>query len=176
VLRFSFSVGIGLTWTFLPLFADADLHLSSSQIGLVISLNVLLSTILQTPMGMVADKTGKGRWVITGGMLTVLSLYLIPYARGFLALFLINLMLGAAGGLALPSLTAIEVEEGKRLGGIGSLVGVMVMCHSLGMFLGPLFGGVVADGIGVRSVFSGGATVAALGLTGFALFYLLRRG
>ncbi|RLA85500.1 MAG: MFS transporter [Deltaproteobacteria bacterium] len=177
LLRFSFSLGIGLTWTFLPLFADGALGLDSSQIGLIISLNILVVTLLQTPIGMLADRTGRSGWVVAGGVMTAVSLFLLPRSRDFTGLFLVNLLLGASGGLAIPSLMAIMVEEGRKLGGMGTLMSIVITFHSIGMFIGPVLGGMVADVMRLQAVFLVGALSALFGVSCFLyLYYMRRRG
>nr|HID57797.1 MFS transporter [Desulfobacterales bacterium] len=46
--RACFTTGIGIVWAFLPLFASTRLDLSSSIIGMIVAMNVLVSGIFQT--------------------------------------------------------------------------------------------------------------------------------
>ncbi|HID05700.1 MAG TPA: MFS transporter, partial [Armatimonadetes bacterium] len=174
LIRFCFSVGIGITWTFLPLLATGRWGLSGSQIGLLISLNVLTAMLLQVPSGFLSDRLGKKGFVLVGGGIVALCLYLIPWSRSFRELLLLNLLFGISGGLSIPALMGILVEEGKDLGGMGTVMGVTVMVHSFGMFLGPIFGGLVVDQIGIDGAFQAGAALSLVGVLGF--WGLYRRG
>ena len=49
--RFAYTACIGIIWGFLPVMADADLDLSSSLIGVLVMLGVLVSGVVQVPMG-----------------------------------------------------------------------------------------------------------------------------
>jgi len=49
-----------------------------------------------------------------------------------------------------------------------------VTVHSFGMFLGPIFGGLVVDRIGIGGAFQAGAALSLLGVLGF--WDLYRKG
>ncbi len=171
--RLCFSIGIGVTWAFLPIFGDNVLKLSSSQIGILISLNILIATLLQTPFGKLADRLPK-RWFVTlGGAMAATALILIPFTRNFWEIFWVNFLLGISGGIAMPALSALVVEEGKKIGEMGSMMSLFVLFHSIGMIIGPLFAGATSEALNLTSTFVGGGIIGLMGVTGFALF--LRR-
>ena len=171
--RLCFSIGIGVTWAFLPIFGDNVLKLSSSQIGILISLNILIATLLQTPFGKLADRLPK-RWFVTlGGAMAATALILIPFTRNFMEIFWVNFLLGISGGIAMPALSALVVEEGKKIGEMGSMMSLFVLFHSIGMIIGPLFAGATSEALSLTSTFVGGGAIGLLGVMGFALF--LRR-
>jgi MFS family permease len=169
IYRLCFSIGIGVIWAFLPIFGDNVLKLSSSQIGLLISLNILVATLLQTPFGKLADKINKGWFVSIGGVLAATSLVLIPFTSNFNELFCVNLLLGIAGGIAMPALTALVVREGKKIGEMGSMMSLFVLFHSIGMIIGPLLAGISAQFIGLTTTFVAGGVIGLLGVTGFGI-------
>lgn len=167
VFRFFYSVGVGLLWSFLPLFADNFLNLSSSRIGVLVSLNILVATVLQVPFGVFADRMSKRALVAIGGGMSALGFLLIPFSKSFVQIFWISLFLGVSGGILMPALTALIVEEGKRTEGMGRLMSFFVMAHSLGMIVGPLLAGVVAEVASLSLVFFMGALI---GVVGIAIF------
>ncbi len=174
--RLCFSIGIGVTWAFLPIFGDNVLKLSSSKIGLLISLNILIATLLQTPFGKLADKIPK-RWFVTaGGIMASSALILIPFTRNFTEIFLANFLLGISGGIAMPALTALVVEEGKKIGEMGSMMSLFVFFHSIGMILGPLFAGMTSEVFNLATTFVGGGLIGLLGVAGFAILLKKSRG
>jgi MFS family permease len=170
LFRLCFAIGIGLTWAFLPLYGHDVMRLTSSHIGLVISLNILISTILQTPCGMLADRFSKEGLVIIGGCLAAAALSLIPFTRNFLELVSVNILWGVAGGFAMPALAALAVEEGKKLGGMGALMSIFVMCHSIGMIIGPLVAGAIAEFVDIAVVFFAGSLTGLIGVGGVVYF------
>lgn len=175
LIRFSFSMGIGITWAFLPLVASTDMGLSSSEIGLLISLNVVTATLLQAPSGFLSDRLGRTGFVLVGGVGSSLCIVLLALARDFWDLFVVNLLFGISGGISIPALTGILVQEGKYLGGMGTVMGVTVMVHSLGMFLGPTLGGLVAEGGHIHRAFVAGAILGLIGTISFWGLYRRRK-
>jgi len=169
IYRLCFSIGIGVTWAFLPVFGDNVLALSSSQIGLLISLNILVATLLQTPFGKLADKINRGWFVILGGIMAPTSLTLIPFTESFNELFFVNFLLGISGGIAMPALTALVVTEGKKIGEMGSMMSLFVLFHSIGMIIGPLLAGISAEFINLTTTFVAGGIIGLVGVTGFGI-------
>jgi DHA1 family multidrug resistance protein-like MFS transporter len=158
--------GIGLNWAFLPLYAESILDLSGSQIGVVISVNVMISAILQGPAGMLADKLNRRTMVFWAGVSTALLLLLIPVSNTFWELFWVNLMIGIASGVSMPAIMALATMEGKKAG-MGTVMGTVTTFHSLGMISGLLCGGLMFDWFGLNSAY---ALATIVGLTGSGFF------
>jgi MFS family permease len=158
--------GIGLNWAFLPLYAENILDLSGSQIGVVISVNVMISAILQGPAGMLADKLNRKTMVFWAGVFTALLLILIPVSNTFWELFWVNLMIGIASGISMPAIMALATMEGKKAG-MGTVMGTVTTFHSLGMISGLLCGGLMFDWFGLNSAY---ALAAMVGLAGSGFF------
>jgi predicted MFS family arabinose efflux permease len=165
--RACFTTCIGITWTFLPLLADARIGLSSSAIGLVVMVNVLISGLLQAPMGYAADRFSKRSLTLFGGFLALGAMLCLDHAESFAQLMVINGVLGLAGGISLPAIMAIGVIEGRKSGAMGSIMGLLALGHSIGMLAGPLLGGLLLDFFNFGTIFLSGATVMALGITVF---------
>jgi MFS family permease len=167
--RLCFSIGIGVTWAFLPIFGDNVLNLSSSQIGLLISLNIFIATLLQTPFGKLADRIPKGWFVIIGGIMGAGSLIIFPFTRNFHEIFLANLLLGISGGIAMPALTALVVEKGKDIGEMGSMMSLFILFHSIGMIIGPILAGLTSEYASLTVTFIAGGGIGLIGVIGFAV-------
>jgi multidrug resistance protein len=158
--------GIGLNWAFLPLYAESTLNLPGSQIGVVISVNVMISALLQGPAGVLADKLSRSAIVFWAGVSTALLLLFIPVSKAFWELFWVNLMIGIASGVSMPALMALATVEGKRTG-MGRVMGTVTTFHSLGMISGLVCGGMMFDWFGLHSAY---ALAAIVGLIGSAFF------
>ena len=161
--RTCFSTCIGITWTFLPLLADTRMGLSSSAIGLVIMVNVLISGLLHAPMGYAADRFSKRSLTLFGGFLALCAMLCLNHANSFAQLMVINGVLGLAGGVSLPAIMAIGVIKGRQSGSMGSIMGLLTLGHSFGMLAGPLLGGLLLDFFNFGTIFLTGAVVMALG-------------
>ncbi len=167
VFRTCFTTCIGITWTFLPLLAGTRIGLSSSAIGLVVMVNVLISGLLQAPMGYAADRFSKKYLTLLGGILAFLAMLLLRHAESFAQLMAINAVLGVAGGVSLPAIMAIGVIQGRKSVSMGSIMGLLALGHSIGMLAGPLLGGLLLDFFNFSVIFVSGAVVMALGILFF---------
>ncbi len=161
--RTCFTTCIGITWAFLPLVAGTRLELSSSAIGLVVMVNVLISGLLQAPMGYAADRFSKQTLILFGGVLGLVAMLCLGRAESFTQLMVINGILGLAGGVSLPAIMAIGVIEGKRSGAMGSIMGLLALGHSIGMLAGPLLGGLLLDFFSFGTIFISGSAIMAVG-------------
>ena len=162
--RAAFTTAVGIVWAFLPLIASTQLHLSSSAIGTVVMTNVLVSGILQAPMGVLADRFNKKKMIIIGGVLAIISIIYIDRASSFAGLVMANGLLGLAGGISFPAVMALGVMAGRRLGAMGAIMGLLTLGHSLGMLAGPLLGGMIIDLFSYELVFMTGAVFMGAGL------------
>ncbi|MDY6971096.1 MAG: MFS transporter [Thermodesulfobacteriota bacterium] len=161
--RLCFTMCVAITWTFIPFMASTRLDLSSSAIGVVVMLNVLVAGLLQMPMGYLADKLSKRFLVTAGGIMAIIAVLGLNSASSFGELALVNGFFGLAGGISLPAVMALGVIEGRRTVAMGSMMGILAMAHSLGMLVGPLLAGIVLDISSFGAICVMGAVIVALG-------------
>jgi MFS family permease len=163
VVRLVYVTCIGIIWCFLPIFADQEFGLSSSKIGILVMLPILISGIMQTPMGILADRLNKKNMIIIGSLITGCAILLLQWATGFWDIFWANLLFGIGGGIAMPPLMAWSVIKGKEAKAMGSVMGLLTMGHSIGMMLGSLLAGFTMDLFELRNAFPAGAMLMILG-------------
>ncbi|TET86560.1 MAG: MFS transporter [Desulfobacteraceae bacterium] len=161
--RICFTTCIGIIWTFLPLFANTMLDLSSSAIGFVIMINVFIAGLLQAPMGYIADRFSKKVMVTAGGVLAIISLLFLNSATSFNGLVIANGIFGLAGGISLPAIMALGIIEGRKTKAMGSIMGILTLAHSLGMLVGPLLAGIIIDVFSMETIFITGAAILGAG-------------
>ena len=150
-----------ITWVFVPLLAAHLLPLKTSQIGLLISLNVLVSTLLQAPCGRLADRMNKAHLIGIGGVVSAAALAAFPFSTSFWHLVLLNLLVGAAAGMAFPPHVALAMEN-ARGHGMGMVMSLLLTVHSLGMMVGPVLLGFIADHYSLSSAFYSGGLIGVL--------------
>jgi len=165
------ALGRGTIMGFLPLFAVQTLGISGSVIGLILSMGIFANAVLQTPMGVLADRYDRNLLLIAGGLISSVGYFFVTGSRGSVDLFAIRLVISAGGALSLPAITAIIAEEGKELGA-GSTVGVFNTAMSLGQIVGPVFTGFLLDGYGMGAVFNFSGVI---GVVSVGAFYLISR-
>jgi DHA1 family multidrug resistance protein-like MFS transporter len=165
VFRLVYTACIGIVWGFLPIFADMEFHLSGSLIGILIMLGVLTAGLLQTPMGILADRLRKRMLIAIGGFMSGIAIFLLILAKSVSGLFFANILFGIGGGIAMPSVMAMTVILGHRTHSMGSVMGLLTMAHSLGMLLGPILAGVMMDVFQLSISFILGGAIMLLGVT-----------
>jgi predicted MFS family arabinose efflux permease len=172
LFRFAHTACIGIIWGFLPVFADAAFSMSSSAIGVLVMLGVLVSGIIHLPMGWVADRLNRRWMVIFGGMIVSAAVASFVWATGFGYLATASVVFGIGGGVAIPALMAMAVIQGSKAGAMGSVMAILTVAHSLGMLVGSLMAGAMMDALHLRLVFPLGALLMAGCLV---LFFFLTR-
>ncbi len=153
LFRVCFTLCIGVMWTFLPLIASTRLGFSSTSIGALLSIHVLVSGIFQTPMGYLADRFSKKKMIVAGGILGIVSIFGLAKASDFWHIAIINALLGLSAGISIPAVMAISVIEGRKAGAMGSVMGLMAQAHSLGMFFGPILAGLLMQFVSMKWTF-----------------------
>ena len=169
--RLAFSLGRGAFACFLPIFAGIYLGLSPTLIGVLLAVNILLMSLLQVYGGNIADRFNRKALIIVGCLINLTYLAMIPLGGNFWQLLGICALGGLGGAIAMPAASALTVEEGRRFG-MGATMGAFAMAFSIGMAVGPLLSGVIADLVSINSVFYFGAI---MGLIGTGLFVWFTR-
>ncbi|NVM57334.1 MAG: MFS transporter [Desulfobacterales bacterium] len=173
MFRLAFTTCIGIIWAFLPLLADSEFNLSSSAIGVLIMLGVLTTGLLQTPMGLLADRLNKRVLIVVGGIVAAGAVFFFVHADGFRGLFVANILFGVGGGIAMPAVMAMTVIIGRQTDSMGSIMGLLTMGHSLGMAVGPILAGLMMDAFQLGLAFVAGTVVMGVGVL---LAFLLTSG
>ncbi|MFO7716126.1 MFS transporter [Desulfosarcina sp.] len=163
IYRLAYTACIGIIWGFLPVFADTEFSVSASGTGILVMLGVLVSGIIQVPMGWLADRINRKFMIVLGGFIVTVAVYAFVYAQGFRDLFWCSVGFGIGGGIAMPALTAAAVTQGGRMGAMGSTMALLTAAHSLGMLMGSVLAGVIMDLFALRQAFLLGAAFMALG-------------
>jgi MFS family permease len=143
----------------LPLFAKLKFAATSSAIGVLIMLGVLVSGVLHVPMGLLADKINKKWMVVTGGLIVACAIFSFVWVQGFRGMVWASIFFGIGGGISMPALMAIAVLKGSETDSMGSVMAILTLAHSLGMFVGSLIGGLMMDLFQLRVAFPLGAII-----------------
>jgi len=152
-VRFAYAACIGVIWGFLPVLASTELRLSSSVVGFLVMIGILISGSLHIPMGLIADRVNKNLLVIGGGLAGAIGVFLFNWAESFQELLAANILFGIGGGIATPALMALVVIKGNQYRAMGSIMSLLTMAHSLGMLVGSMAAGLMMDIAGLRQAF-----------------------
>jgi MFS family permease len=134
-----------------PLIKD-ELHLSSTQLGLLLSAFFWSYTLCLFPVGWLAERFGAKPVLTAGVVIWSLGTLLTGVAGGLYSLFAYRLLLGIGESTAFPctsKLLATELEVTQR----GRANGVTVFGQGLGPAFGTWAGGLIAALAGWRPLF-----------------------
>jgi len=168
-VRLGQALGRASIMTFLPIFAGIYIGLSTSLIGILVTTNIMVVSILAPLGGRLADRFSRKALTVLGSIIFFASLAAIPWAHNFWQLLALGLSQGVGGVISMPATNALAVEEGRRFG-MGSTMSILMMAMTLGMTVGPLLAGLVVDFINIDSVFYFGGGIGLIGAILFIWF------
>lgn len=129
-----------------------QLHLSATQLGLLLSAFFYSYVPAQPVIGWLAERFGAHRILGAGVAIWSLSTLFTGFAGGFVSLLLLRLMLGlgeSAGFPCVSKLVAVAVEPSR----IGLANGVIAFAYLVGPAVGTTLGGLLMNLFGWRVVF-----------------------
>ncbi len=172
IFRFINAIGRGASFTFIPILADRpELHLSNTEVGLIITCIALLAGMLSTVFGRLADRMSRVKLVVIGSLGFTACITIMPHCHSFWPLLFVAALSGIFGAVSIPASAAISVVEGRRFGMV-TIMTLFEMSMSSGLFFGPPLGGLVGDHYGLATSFYFAAMVS---VAGTAVFYILLR-
>jgi MFS family permease len=173
VFAYRMTTGFGTSslMAFIPLFADINLGLSASLIGVLLAMRAPVS-FLQSFTGRLADRHSKRMMVAIGAAVAVVSMALLPSVRHFWPLLFTYVFITTGQAIGMPASNAYVVEEGRTYG-MGASMTIFMLAMQIGNGVGPIALGGLADVLGLVSVFYSASLLMFLGLVIF--LWLIRR-
>jgi MFS family permease len=166
VFQFMNSFANGMFMVFLPLAAAALLSLSSTVIGIIISLSIFTTALFQRYSGGLADRYSRTLLVTMGSIVVGGALIAVPFTGSALLMLAVALLIGAGSGIAIPSATAIATVAGREIGQ-GAAMGAYNTASSAGMIVAPIISGAIMDAFGLAPVFYFAGSASLLAVIGF---------
>jgi len=163
LFRFAYTLCIGVIWGFLPVLADSEFNLSSSSIGILVMLGVFISGLIHLPMGYLADFLNKNKMIAAGGFIVV-SMFYFRWSSSSQGLFYASILFGVGGGISMPALMALAVLKGNKAHAMGSVMALLTLAHSVGMFTGSVLAGMMMDFARLREAFLMGSVIMGIGI------------
>ena len=173
IFRFGSIIGLGMNWAFLPLYGHTKIGLSGGRIGILVSLTVLMTTLLQPIFGRMADRLSRVWMTFNGGFWASICLLGVPFCTGFWRLFFLNLLIGTFIGLYMPPLMAMAVDIGRKYDIMNRLMSLLEMSFSFGMVVGPIVAGLIVEAFGLQTIFWMGGTIGVVTSVGFLISFMI---
>lgn len=148
---------------FLPIFLQ-DLGLKqgvSVWAGLIFSVTSFTSAIMAPIWGALADRYGKRLMLIRSGAGLAASYLLMGLAQDHIQLFLLRALAGVLSGFIPASIMLVATNTPEK--NLPTALGAIQTASAVGSITGPLIGGALAQGFGLRGAFlvSAGFLLAA---------------
>ncbi|MFC1961857.1 MFS transporter [Chloroflexota bacterium] len=142
VLAFFF-LRAGVRSTLVPLYASLNLGLSEDDIGILLTVAGVVTSLCVFPAGWFSDKIGRKKPIMGCLFLSGIAVLLMPSSQSFVSLFWIMAFYGLATGLQ-GSIAAWPADIAPK-DKLGTSMGVYRVIGDIGMVLGPVTISYVAD-------------------------------
>ena len=149
VALFLWGIGEGMFFNFVPIRLETEFLLSKQQIGFALGAFGFFMAITHIPGGHLADRIGRRPLLVTAWLLGVFSALTMGLAKS-LPLYLVGLFLyGVTAFVASPLSSYVTAARGKWE--VGTALALTSATYNLGMALGPVSGGWIAEHHGMNS-------------------------
>lgn len=169
-----FFARVAANWFLMPLVATKTIGMTVGQVGMMLTAGAIANLIV-LPMTSAATRRFGRMAVIVGSMAaTLVSLAILASAHSVAMAWASAIILGAASGMAGPTLSAFAVDAAPP-GRLGPAIGMLRTMSDLGVVVGPFIAGTAVDMLGWG--YPGGLLVAGLVLcsTNLLFWYLASR-
>lgn len=153
-------VGEGMFFNFVPIRLESEFLLSKQQVGLALGAFGFFMAITHLPGGHLSDRIGRRPLLIFAWVTGVISTLIMGVAKD-ITVYLIGLFgYGLTAFVASPLSSYVTAARGKWE--VGTALSLTSATFNLGMALGPVTGGWIAENYGMRTSY----------LAGFVLFFI----
>ncbi|HJM76409.1 MAG TPA: MFS transporter, partial [Dehalococcoidia bacterium] len=148
-----YSIAFGAGFSFLAIYLEGEIRATATMVGFVLAGQEFTAGLLQPLFGRFADIVSR-RLMILGGTVMVATGYATFALTNEYAVLVVAFALGAGVGSAIQGVAsrAVAVEVGRGLG-MATVMSLNSMSFGVGVMVGSLGGGVIADAFDTRAVF-----------------------
>ena len=144
-------VGIMLILSMLPAYQER-LETTELMLSVAISAYILSRIVFQTPIGIISDRYGRRKLILTGMFMNALIVYLLGNVADVSSLIALRTLQGISMASVETPLLALAVDiAGERK--ISSRVSTITSAQSAGLAVGPLLGGIFGGYVNFRTPF-----------------------
>lgn len=154
-------VSFGLRFSLVPLFVIEGLNSGASLAGIGFLVAAASQAALLMPAGRMADTRGRRPALLFGTLLTAIGMGALVVTQAPVT-FVVAMAVAGAAGAFMGSAPAAVAGDIVGAAGKGTVIAVFQMTADLGVILGPLLAGLLADSWGFGPAFAVGAAVALL--------------
>lgn len=156
-----------IMWILLAVYAKQNYGVPESQFGFIPMTNALMVVLLQMAVTRRTKKLPPLRVMTLGAFLYGAGVASVALGRGFWA-FWVSMVVLTCGELILMPTTATYIANLAPIDMRGRYMGVYALTWSVASAIGPLFGGLMNDNLGPRSIWYGAGLFGLLSTLSFA--------
>jgi MFS family permease len=131
---------------------QADLHLTSSQLGVLLSAFFWTYATVQIPVGWLAERYGAHRVLAIGLAIWAVATMLVGVVSSFVVLLCLRLLLGVGESVGFPCTSKILASTVPNES-LGTANGIIAFAYLMGPVVGTYLGGLLITGFGWQTTF-----------------------
>ena len=158
------------TFGFIPLYADG-LGASKSALGVIGVIALLPYTLASLINHRVAGRLGENRALFAGILVMAMMAFVVPLIRNLPILAITQGISGIGRGMTYPLLMGLSIRQ-IPVQDRATAMGVFQATYAIGMFLGPMTCGALADVFGLSGAFVVAGAISSV--TAFIALILLK--
>ncbi len=128
----------------IPLYAANMLNMDVQTIGWVMSLSSSIDMLLFYPTGMIMDRWGRKRAIISSCLLIASGLALVPFSNSFPTLLVAGMLAGFGNGFGSGAMLTLGADLAPKIGR-SEFLGAWTLIGDVGATSGPLAVGGLAE-------------------------------
>ncbi len=158
-----YSIVVGIIFSIFPVYANS-FGVTSFQIGMLFTIFGITRVIVFLNSENVSKIFGEKNSIILALIIQITSLTLMASVRSLLSFMFSMALLGLTVGIISP-ITLSLASKIARKGKVGATLGSMESLFGLGMTVGPLIGGIVAENVSIETPYIVAGLLSFLPLT-----------
>lgn len=165
----------GCLEVFMPIYLNEQAGFTTLSIGALFTVQIVVATLTKPLMGKLSDKYGRGVMIITGLVISGVTIAFMTYSQNYLIL---AILIGFFGlGLAtVTASTSALVADLSSYYNYGSALGILSSIMDIGHSAGPMVGGLLISALHYNTAFGivGGVLIIASVIFGVIMKRLCR--
>lgn len=155
---------------FLPIFLETELGVTSRVefwTGIMGAAAAVCNMVMSPVWGAVGDRYGRRVSMLRAGLFLMVGYVLLALVRGPVELMAVRMMIGLLTGFVPMAIALVGVSTPQHA--VGQAMGMVQTAWPSGAILGPVFGGILLDWIGIR----GASWISAVMIAGCTALVML---
>jgi len=147
---FATSLGMGVIAPVFPLFVDQEFHLTRTQIALAVGLLGVGRIFTSLPAGYLTQRYGRRMVLVLGTATNFIGAAMVPFSFSY-AWLLVWRMISGLGSSMFTTGVSVYLRDASTPETRGRFLSLHELSILVGQSIGPVIGGLVGEGLGLRA-------------------------